>query len=264
MQRLTCKPQYLSASALMAACIILSATAQAGDQPTPDIALADCSVAAHAMGLRYQQQSAEVRALQRQSWALATYRLKDILEKPHEGKSLAIITDLDETVIDNSALLVRDFKACHDYTSWDTWGDWEKEGKPTLIPGAKAFLDYASDHDVTIYYISDRLEENHSYTMETLKALGLPQVDKEHVLLLGPPKQARRASVEKDHQVIMQLGDTLHDFSEDFAKRSLSDEYQAVEDNAERFGSDWIVLPNTTYGNWSDATLEGWDKPLKP
>lgn len=255
---------YWPASALIAACITLSSAAQASEPVTPDKALADCPVAAYTMGLRYQQQSAEIRALQRQSWALATYRLKDILSEPQGGKPPAIITDLDETVIDNSALLVRDLKACHDYTSWDTWGDWEKKGEPTLIPGAKAFLNYASDHDVAIYYISDRLEENHAHTMETLKALGLPQVDREHVLLLGPPKQARRASVEKDHRVVMQLGDTLHDFSEDFAKKSLNDEYQAVEDHAERFGNDWIVLPNATYGSWSDATLEGWDKPLKP
>lgn len=262
MRRLT--DRYLPVSALVAACITLSSVAQASAPATPDKALSNCPVAAYTMGLRYQQQSAEIRALQRQSWALATYRLKDILSEPQEGKPLAIITDLDETVIDNSALLVRDLKACHDYTSWDTWGDWEKEGEPTLIPGAKAFLDYASDHDVAIYYISDRLEENHAHTMETLKTLGLPQVDREHVLLLGPPKQARRASVEKDHRVVMQLGDTLHDFSEDFAKKSLNDEYQAVQDNAERFGNDWIVLPNATYGSWSDATLDGWDKPLTP
>lgn len=255
--------RHLPVFALVAACMTWS-VAQASETSSPDDALTDCPVAAYSMALRYQQQSAEIQALQRQSWALATYRLKDILDKPHEGKRFAIITDLDETVIDNTALLVRDFKACQDYTSWDTWGDWEKEGKPTLIPGAKAFLDYASKHDVAIYYISDRLDENHAHTMEALKELDLPQVDAEHVLLLGPPKQARRASVEKDYQVIMQLGDTLHDFSQDFAKKSLDDEYQAIEDNAERFGRDWIVLPNATYGSWSDASLEGWDQPIKP
>ncbi len=112
MRRLT--DRYLPVSALVAACITLSSVAQASAPATPDKALSNCPVAAYTMGLRYQQQSAEIRALQRQSWALATYRLKDILSEPQEGKPLAIITDLDETVIDNSALLVRDLKACHD------------------------------------------------------------------------------------------------------------------------------------------------------
>lgn len=264
MRHLTRQRQYLSFCALMSACITVSSVAHADQQTTSDTTLAECPVAAYTMGLRYQQQSAEIRALQRQSWALATYRLADIVNAPHEGKPLAIITDLDETVIDNSALLVRDLEACHDYSSWDTWSDWEREGEPTLIPGARAFLEYASEHDVAIYYISDRLQENHAHTLKTLKALGLPQVSEDHVLLLGPPKQVRRASVEQDHQVVMQLGDTLHDFSEDFAKKSLNDEYQALEDNAERFGNDWIMLPNATYGSWSDAALEGWDKPLEP
>jgi predicted secreted acid phosphatase len=38
--------------------------------------------------------------------------------------------DLDETVLDNTPLLARDMEQCHDYTKWDTWGDWEKQGNP--------------------------------------------------------------------------------------------------------------------------------------
>ncbi|ODC03140.1 5'-nucleotidase [Terasakiispira papahanaumokuakeensis] len=224
-----------------------------------------CEQKAYEMGLRYQQQSAEVAALQRQGFTLAHYRLKDQLDQFNgDPASLAIITDLDETVIDNSALLVRDMQACHDYTTWDTWSHWEKNGHPRLIPGAKAFFDYANQAGVSIYYISDRFGENKASTIATLKALELPQVSEDHVLLYGTPKAERRNSVTQHHTLIMQLGDSLHDFSKVFAEANLAEQQEAVKANADHFGQDWIVFPNSTYGDWSEAKLNAWDAPLNP
>ncbi|MBB3141133.1 5'-nucleotidase, lipoprotein e(P4) family [Halomonas organivorans] len=222
-----------------------------------------CAQAAYAMGLRYQQQSAEVAALQRQGFALARYRLEDRLEALGEDAAPAIITDLDETVLDNSALLARDMSECHDYTTWDTWKHWEREGEPSLIPGAKAFLDYADEHGVAIYYVSDRYQENEADTIATLEALDLPQVSEDSVMLLGPPKSERRAAVVEDHTLVMQLGDSLHDFAGEFADADLAGQHELVDENAERFGQDWIVFPNAGYGDWSEAELEGWDAPLE-
>lgn len=48
--------------------------------------------------------------------------------------------------------------------------DWEKQGKPGLIPGAKAFLDHVNQSNVRIYYVSDRMQENKADTLRTLKA----------------------------------------------------------------------------------------------
>lgn len=224
-----------------------------------------CAQHTYEMGLRYQQQSAEVDALQRQGFNLAHYRLKAKLDQfDGDPSTLAIITDLDETVIDNSALLVRDMQACHDYTTWDTWGHWEKNGHPRLIPGSKAFFDYANQAGVSIYYISDRFNENKASTIATLKALGLPQVSEDHVLLYGTPKAERRDSVTQNHTLIMQLGDSLHDFSHVFADANLSEQHNAVKANADHFGQDWIVFPNSTYGDWSNAKLNAWDAPLNP
>ncbi|XKE44926.1 5'-nucleotidase [Halomonas organivorans] len=247
---------------------IAAATLLAGLSSLPmSAAVADdtmvCAQAAYAMGLRYQQQSAEVAALQRQGFALATYRLEDALEAHGEDADLALITDLDETVLDNSALLARDMADCHDYTTWDTWKHWEREGEPRLIPGAKAFLDYADDHGVSIYYVSDRYQENEAATVATLEALGLPQVSEESVMLLGPPKAERRAAVTEAHALVMQLGDSLHDFAGEFADADLAEQRDLVESRADRFGRDWIVFPNATYGDWSEAELDAWQAPIE-
>jgi len=211
-----------------------------------------CAPKQYLMSLKYQQQSAEIQALQLQSFQLATYRLKDILAAHPQAKNLAIVTDLDETVLDNSDLFVENVEKCLDYTQWDAWGDWERRGQPKLIPGSLAFLNFANQQGVKIYYVSDRSEKHRDSTTETLKKLALPQVNAEQILLYGQTKEERRQLVEKDHKIVLLLGDTLHDFSKDFNNQQNKLERQnAVSKNQTRFGQDWIVLPNVSYGAWS-------------
>lgn len=222
----------------------------------------DCKVREYTMGLRFQQQSAEIQALQLQAFQLATLRLDAAVQGVEDPSKLAVVTDLDETVIDNSALLARDLANCHTYDGWDTWTHWEREGKPTLIPGAKEFLDHADSLGVSIFYISDRTDEFKDASLATLNELALPQVSAESVLLLGPPKVERRAIVEANHKIVMLLGDTLHDFDGGFRKTPLDQQKALVHENAAKFGAEWIVLPNAAYGTWSKEELQGWDAEI--
>ena len=206
-----------------------------------------------------------MRALQLQGYALAKANLEAAIAKGGDPSKLAVVSDLDETAIDNTPLLVRDMQACHIYDTWDTWGDWELKGKPTVIPGAKEFFDFADKAGVAIYYISDRFgePENKAATIATLKELGFPQVSDDHVLLYGTSKAERREVVSKDHQIVLLLGDTLHDFDGVFRKAPTDVKRDEVDKNAAHFGADWIVFPNSTYGDWSTAELTAWDAPLK-
>lgn len=222
----------------------------------------ECPVREYVMGLRFQQQSAEIQALQLQAFQLATLRLDAAVEGVEDRSKLAVVTDLDETVIDNTALLARDLENCHTYDGWDTWIHWEREGKPTLIPGAIEFLNHADRLGVSIFYISDRTDDHKEASMATLKELGLPQLSAESVLLLGPPKVERRAIVEANHQIVMLLGDTLHDFDGGFRKTPLDQQRALVQESAAKFGKEWIVLPNASYGTWSGADLQGWDAEI--
>lgn len=223
----------------------------------------DCQIQEHAMGIRWYQQSGEARALQEQTFRFATQRLDEIVEEKGSTEHLAIATDLDETAIDNSQLLARDMAECHDFTTWDTWGHWEQEGTPRVLPGALDFYNHADELGITIFYLSDRFEENADDNLATLEELGFPQVAEENLLLLGDPKQDRRDEIEKDYDLVMQLGDTLHDFDGQFADVDLAEQQDRVEENRERFGDDWIVLPNPTYGEWEDADLDVWDAELE-
>lgn len=221
-----------------------------------------CTIKSYEMAIRYQQQSAEVYAIQLQTYALATLRLQQILEQ-NQGNTdkLAIVSDIDETIIDNTSLLARDLKHCHDFTVWDTWNDWEKYGNPELIPGALDFFNYANKVGIKIFYVSDRFQENKTATLTTLKDLALPQVSKDNVLLYNAPKEDRRMLVSKDYKIVMLLGDSLPDFSKDFSsKLSLAEQHQQVIKNKSHFGVDWIILPNSAYGSWRNAPLKEWDK----
>ena len=260
------RPMSIAYTSIAAVSLLAAAASAAIDQGAESAKASPnsekCAVQEHAMGLRWQQQSAEAQALQSQTYRIAGERLE---EKVKQAKSvdLAIITDLDETAIDNTKLLARDMTACHDYSVWDTWDHWEEEGSPSAIPGAAEFFQMADEMGVSIYYLSDRTEENLDATIASLKELGFPQVSKDQVRLLGPSKEERRAKIQEEHEVIMQLGDTLHDFAGDYANVDLDQQRQLVEEDAKHFGDDWFILPNPTYGSWEDADLDKWDAELE-
>ena len=218
-----------------------------------------CTPKAYEMALRYQQKSAEIMALQLQTYKFAR---QDFLQKAAHLASpekAAVVMDLDETVLDNSPLLVRDMENCHDYTRWDTWDAWEKSGHPGLIPGAKEFLQTVSDKKVRIFYVSDRSQANKNQTLATLRALGLPQVSDDSVQLDTASKQVRREAIRQHYQIIMLFGDSLPDFSAQFKnKKTTEQQRQLVRDNEAHFADDWIILPNAAYGSWSQASLSAW------
>ena len=215
----------------------------------------------HAMAIRYQQRSAEVRMLQRQCYALATLRLRAAVDAAGgRGAGLAVVSDIDETILDNTAIMAH--AMTHQGDNVETWKLWEREGDPHLIPGAADFFDLADRLGVTIFYVSDRFNENKLATIATLSRLNLPQVSADHVQLFGPPKAERRAAIERDHRIILQLGDTLHDFHGAFAGIGLDDQHRLAEEHAERFGDDWIVFPNAAHGTWMEAEIRPWTAPV--
>src|SRR3982751_4691956 len=89
----------------------------------------------------YQQRSAEYKALCFQAYNIAKLRL-DAALKVKGKRPLAIITDIDETVLDNSpydavrAINDLDF----DLAGWKAW---TAKGIADTVPGAPSFFKYA-------------------------------------------------------------------------------------------------------------------------
>ena len=200
--------------------------------------------------LLWQQNAAEYKALCHQAFNLAKIYL-DKARINYNKNPTTIITDIDETVLDNSPYNARMIRDDVNYTR-ATWNAWGKEETAKAVPGALAFFKYANSKGVKIFYLSNRRQEQKEETMQNLIKMGFPAVDSEHVLLRTDTgkKQARRNTILKNHHVVMLLGDNLSDFSELFDDKSTKERNNLVEKMKGNFGTKFIVLPNPMYGDW--------------
>ena len=205
----------------------------------------------------FQQRSAEYRALCVQTYNIAYYRLNETLHYTSSSKPKAIITDLDETVLDNSPAEVRqDLQGKgFDITEWNKW---TAKGEADTLPGSFSFFKYAALRGVEIFYISNRDENDRAGTLQNLQRFGFPNADNAHLLLRENTsgKEVRRQKVMADHDVVLLLGDNLSDFSDLFDKRSTDERLKTVRQLSAQFGNRYIVLPNPVYGDWENSIYQ--------
>ncbi|MGP1457997.1 MAG: 5'-nucleotidase, lipoprotein e(P4) family [Treponema sp.] len=224
---------------------------------------------AYVNGIIYQL-SAEVKALQMQAYKLARIRLEDRLKEQAQGKyskPLAIVTDLDETILSDTMYLA---DAVQRPEAWDN-GPFDEHYYAGLastackaIPYAVDFFNYASSKGVEIFYITNRDPDKGELTVKQLQYLGFPNADADHVQVKlqdnSSNKTERRNNVLKEHEVIMYLGDNIGDFTGDF-KNDLGPEKRTElalqAPYTDFWGDKWIVLPNATYGNYVSAVWYG-------
>lgn len=212
-----------------------------------------------ASAMQYQYLSGEVEAIQYQTYNFATEKLKNIVSSYTGSKHLAVVLDLDETVLNNYGSEINDYLSGKGYSS-DRWAEWVGQSKATIIPGADEFLKTADKLGVNIYYITNRDVSGKQATVDNLKKLGLPCADDSHVLVKtdSSSKQDRVNKVSDFNDIVMFVGDNLGDFPAGFYKKSNEERKAIVESNKEKFGAEYIILPNATYGDWDTATY-GYD-----
>jgi 5'-nucleotidase (lipoprotein e(P4) family) len=209
----------------------------------------------HIYAAVYQQKSAEVEALCYQAYNIAELRLNQILENNSYEKPLAIVVDVDETVLDNSPFEAKSILENTDYPTY--WKEWIETANAKALPGAVEFLNDAASKGVETFYITNRKIEFQKATMKNLKAKGFPHVDEAHLFLRTDKsnKEARRQEVLKTHEIVILMGDNLNDFTDLFEANSESERAKNVETLKSEFGKKFIILPNATYGAWMDAII---------
>jgi len=204
----------------------------------------------------WQQKAAEYKALCFQAYNFAHLRVdQNIAKSP--AKPWAIVTDIDETLLDNSpnsvhqALLGKDFEAA-------AWDEWTAMAKADTVPGAPSFLKYAASKGITIYYITNRAESERAATLKNLQKYGFPNADDAHLMLRGTTssKEDRRQEVAKTHDIMMLLGDNLSDFSSLFDKKTVAERLKNTQDQSALFGKTFIIIPNANYGDWETSLYE--------
>ncbi len=211
----------------------------------------------------YMQRAAEYHALCLQAYNIAAMRLNEFVQLSSSSKPKAIITDIDETVLDNTANEVHQDLQGKGFDPVE-WNQWTAMAAADTVPGALSFLKYAASKNVEIFYITNRDEKDKAGTLKNLQKFGFPDADNIHLIVRQntSSKELRRLQVMADHDVILLLGDNLSDFSSLFDKKSSEERLLAVEQQSAQFGFRFIELPNPVYGDWESALYQY--KPLTP
>ena len=212
------------------------------------------------------QTSAEYRAAALQTFAAAQGGLDVALANPFAKGALeetsndptqppAVILDLDETVLDNSAFEARAIRAHKTYDS-KLWKAWTAEGAALAIPGAADFLAYAKSKGVTPFYITNRDLDEEPGTRRNLEQLGFPFDPKVDTLLMKgmngwttSDKSPRRAHVAASYRILLLIGDDLNDFATAHDK-TVAERTALVDSVRSWWGQTWFIVPNPMYGSW--------------
>jgi 5'-nucleotidase (lipoprotein e(P4) family) len=250
--------------AALALSLALSPAALAQDVPAND----------NLNAVLWMQRSVEYKANALALFELAKIRLDQALkdkswtaapaEQTGDYKNLspAIVVDVDETVLDNSnyqAWMVMN----NETFSSKTWTQFVKSETSTAIPGAIEFVKYADAKGVRVFYVTNRTKVEEEPTRENMRKLGFPMAANMDTILSAKErpdwssaKGTRRAAIAKHYRVLLLVGDNFGDFTDAY-KGSVEERQKVFEEHAARWGRDWLMLPNPSYGSFESAPFGG-------
>jgi acid phosphatase len=184
-------------------------------------------------------------------------------ERAHDSadEPLAIIADVDETLLDNTPYQIRLARTGTQYTE-ETWQQWSNERNARALPGAAAFAQEAARLGVTLFYVTNRQSALTAATADNLRAQGFPVPDDNRTVLTrddargwGKDKGSRRRYVDEQYRVVALLGDNLGDFIDGVYVDNIA-RAQLIEPYRDWWGTRWFMLPNPAYGSWMDAVTK--------
>ncbi len=219
----------------------------------------------------WMQTSAEYEGVARQAYVAARRGLDEALSDSTWTAALeqtgdygnlppAVIVDVDETVLDNSAYEARMAKAGLVYTE-ESFDEWVRSAAAPPVPGALDFAKDAAARGVTIFYLSGRRAAWEPFTRENLRRAGFPLAEGVDVVPATGErpewtggKSSRRAWIASQYRVLLLIGDDFNDFVS--GSVPLAERDRLARENADRWGRKWIVLPNAVYGSWEGALYD--------
>jgi len=218
----------------------------------------------------WTQRSVEFKAHALGAFALARIRLDQALadrnwtaaprEQTGAYQSLppAVVLDIDETILDNSGYQA--WMTLED-TSFDpkTWTAFVNAVSSVPIPGAVEFARYAAGKGVAVFYVTNRTVEEEPATRRNLEKYGFP-MDGAIDTMLTTRKQpdwtsakgTRRAFIARTHRILLNIGDNFGDFVDEY-RGSEADRLKVLEQHRDRWGREWIMIANPTYGSFESA-----------
>ncbi|MBP0578838.1 5-nucleotide phosphatase [Labrys sp. LIt4] len=222
----------------------------------------------------WDQTAVEARGNALAAFALARIRLDQALADPSwtaapaeqtgDFKNFppAIVLDVDDTLLNTSNYQAWNVKAGTRFTP-ETWTQYVKAQIDTPIAGAVEFTQYAASKGVKVFYVTNRTKEEEEPTVQLMTKLGFPTGGNVDTFLSAKEqpdwksaKGTRRAVIAKDYRILLLVGDNFGDFTDAY-KGTPEEREKVFAENAARWGHDWIVIANPTYGSFESAPYKG-------
>lgn len=211
------------------------------------------------LAVNWMQQSGEYQAL---SWQAFNVAKTAFLNNPApKGSKKAVIVDIDETMLDNTPYAAWQIKQSRSFSETD-WDKWVEARQAKALPGAASFAHFVLDHGGRVFYISNRTQQGLASTEANLKAQGFPDISAQTLLLKdssGSNKVARFKRVsEMGYYPVLFVGDNLNDFTGETYHQANAQRKGFVAENHQKFGTQFIILPNPSYGDWEGGMAPGY------
>lgn len=205
--------------------------------------------------------AAERDMLYRQGFNIARDRLDAAHRRGNKHrrnkKPLAIICDVDDTVLSSDSYWIRLIAAGKQAFDDDMWDNWVRENGPTATPGAVEFTQYARCKGVEVFYVSSRDQgpDTQRLGVANLAHAGLAFANNAHVTMLreSSDKEPAQQAIAAKYDVIAYLGDNLNDFRRRYYVKSVAERRALAAEDAAEFGRRFILFPNNTDGHWMRA-----------
>ena len=206
----------------------------------------------------WKQTAAEYFALCHQAYNMARLQVEKALQTHDpEAKSLAVITDLDDTVIHAASYWGHLVNENLDFFDDAIWDEWLPENQVTEVPGARDFFNFCAASGVQVFYVTnrDQGERTYEYALRQLQTLQFPFADEEHLTVFRDTsdKSSARERIGQHHEVVLLIGDNLNDYKRDYYVKDVDERRALMERDRDDFGTRFIVLPNPTDGHWVRA-----------
>jgi len=272
--KVTMNLEHMSGPSLLLVCLGVCGCATTGG---PDSAPVHDNMDA----VVWLQTSTEYAAVAAGIYATATAALEEIA-KVEAGRThrMAIVLDIDETVLDNSRYQAQ---LVFDDTTYEggTWDQWIALRAAPAVPGVVDFIRTSQALGFHVAFITNRACRARPDTAEdcpqkldtrvnleeigvdtgstTLFLRGEHPADRCRALLSAAErtdgkwssdKTSRRECVRLDHDIVMLFGDQLGDFTEEQGGSSGESGRDIAAEFSEHWGKTWFMLPNPTYGGW--------------
>ena len=219
-----------------------------------------CEAGSNALlwAVAWKQTAAEFFALCHQAYNLARLRVDEALStQAEDDKPLAVISDIDDTILHAQSYwghLIEEGREFFDDAIWDAW---LPDNDVTAAPGALAFFEYCGSRGVQVFYVTNRDQGERTFelALAQLRHLGFPYADPDHLFVFrdSSDKTPARVEIESSFRVAVTLGDNLNDYRRDYYVDGVDERMALMERDRDRWGRDFILLPNPTDGHWVRA-----------